>query len=116
MMAEQQLVQKLEKVYARYPQEQARLEEIARRILEMNRWLVKKAFENSLQKIIDAKTQSEAKRQIDSLEHILVTSKGFSFLIKIDSHLKKYLNIAIKVLLVIAVIFLLLGLILRFFN
>ena len=104
-----ELEQKLETVYARYPEERARIKEVTQRALDMNQWLVYKAFEKALQKIIDAETPSEAKRQIDSLERVLVTSPTFTSLIKIDKYSKKYLNLAIKVLLVIVVIFLLLG-------
>lgn len=105
LTTKQQIQEKLEKAYALYPQEHDRIKNVAQKIFEMDRWITQKAFESAIQKVIDAKTPSDAKRQIDSLEHIVVTSTSFTFLNKVDKILKRYLDIPIKILLIISVFF-----------
>ena len=113
MTENQKTQQKLEEVYALYSEERGRIEEISRKVTEMDRSMVTKAFDHALQKIIDAKTPSEAKRHIDTLEYILVASPGFTSIRKLDKSLKGFFGKFIKVSFVIGVIAFLVGLILK---
>lgn len=114
LTAIERIQEKLEKIYALHPQERARIEKVVEIIFEMDRWIVYKTFENTLQKIVDAKTPSETKRMIDGLS--LFASPIFGRMAKMDKSAKRYSKVQIKLLVIIAVITLLLGVILHFFK
>jgi hypothetical protein len=116
MADSQEMQQKLDKVIARYPKEQDRIGEVARKITEMDRAMVTKAFEHALEKIIDAKTPLEAKSHINTLDQNLISSSGFSSIGKLDKRLRPFFETLIKVFFAIGILSVFIALILMFLG
>lgn len=84
MDATQGLRDELEKACSLYPTEQERIERAARSAFELDSPLMHKALERALRAIVEARTPSQAMKQIDSMERVLVTSPGFAWLRRMD--------------------------------